>query len=517
MNKLGTLIIAAVMLAAQLPAQKLPKDFDSYVENVRKQFSVPGIAVAVVKDGKVVLAKGYGTKNVNTGEKVDAKTNFSIASNTKAFTATALGILVDEGKLKWTDRVIDHLPWFQMSDPYVSREMQIIDLLVHRSGLGLGAGDLMIWPDNSFTRKDIVAHLRNVPLSTSFRSSYAYDNILYFVAGEVIEQVSGMPWEQFIQQRILSKLGMDHSTIKYSDAVKNGNYASPHAEISGVVRPVTPSDSDRINPAASINTNADDIAKWLICQLDSGRTDKGNRLFSTNVTKKIWSIVTPVPVGTVSKEIAPLQSNFIGYGGGFYLRDFRGEKMVMHTGGLNGSVSLVAMIPELRLGVAVFTNQEMSGAFYSIGWRVFDSYLGEKFDWLSGYYALKERADSINASKELSAMTSRDSLSHPSLPLEKYAGTYSDPWYGDITLSLAGGKLFIQMNATPVLHGTLEHYQYDTFIARWDNPELRADSYITFSLHPDGSIDHAAMKAVSPATDFSYDFQDLYLKPKQGK
>jgi CubicO group peptidase (beta-lactamase class C family) len=507
--------ISILLCTTFVDAQQLPKDFDAYVEKVLKTFNVPGVSVAIVKDGKVVLAKGYGVKTIGTNDKVDSKTNFSIASNTKAFIGTSLGMLVDEGKIKWNDRVVDHLPWFQLSDPYVTREMKVIDLLVHRSGLGLGAGDLLIWPTNTYNQKDVVKRFKNIPLATSFRSTYAYDNILYLIAGEVIEAVSGLPWNEFVRTRIFSKLGMTNSTLTFMEAVKKGNVATPHGEINKVVRPVAASDSDKTNPAASINTNADDIAKWMICQIDSGKLPDGTNLFTPATARQLWSVVTPLPVSKVAKELAPLQSNFSGYGGGFGVRDYRGKKLVSHTGGLSGFVSFVAFIPEIRAGVAVFTNQEVSGAFYSIGYRALDHYLGTSYDWTTAYKAVKDRGDSLNNIAEAKTASSRDSLSQPSLPLAKYTGKYCDAWYGEITIELKNEKLFMQMVPTPSLGGFLEHYQYDTFIARWSDPEMRADAFVTFSLNPNGSIELAKMKAVSPATDFSFDFHDLLLKPSK--
>ncbi|MFA6467432.1 MAG: serine hydrolase [Bacteroidota bacterium] len=502
-----------VTVVTILHGQQLPKDFDAYVEKVLATFNVPGVSVTIVKDGKAVLMKGYGVKTIGTKDKVDSKTNFSIASNTKAFVGTSIGILVEEGKLKWNDRVVDHLPWFQLSDPYVTKEMRIIDLLVHRSGLGLGAGDLLIWPTNTYNQKDVVKRFKNIPLATSFRSTYAYDNILYLVAGELIEAVSGMPWEQFVKTRIYDKLGMGNSTLTFADAVKKGNVATPHAEVHGTVRPVAASDSTKTNPAATVNTNAEDIAQWMICQIDSGKLSDGSKLFTAKTAQYLWSVQTPLPVEKVAKELSPIQPNFAGYGAGFFLRDYRGKKLVWHTGGLSGMVSLVAMIPELRVGVAVFTNQEMSGAFYSIGWRVLDHYLGTHYDWINAYKAMKERADSISKSADTKTMAKRDSMSQPSLSLKNYEGKYNDAWYGDIDIETKNGKLFLQLKATPALGGFLEHYQYNTFIVRWSDPEMRADAFITFSLNPDGSIEHAKMKAVSPSTDFSFDFHDLLLKP----
>ncbi len=239
----------------------------------------------------------------------------------------------------------------------------------------------------------------------------------------------------------------------------------------------------------------------------------GTSLWSPSVTRMLWSVITPLPVGKVPKELAPYQSNFSGYGGGFNLRDYRGKKLVWHTGGLAGFVSLVAMIPEQRVGVAVFTNQEEGGAFYSIGWRVLDHFLNEKYDWTAAYKAVKARNDSTNRAAEAKTAAARDSMSKPSLALEKYAGKYQDAWYGDIRIEMKGGKLVMQMFPTPSLGGYLEHYQYNTFIARWSDPEMRADAFVTFNLNPDGSIENAKMKAVSPATDFSFDFHDLLLKP----
>ena len=491
-----------------------PKNFDAFVDNVRKAFDVPGISVAIVKDGKVVLAKGYGMKKLGTDDRVDSKTNFGIASNTKAFTATALGLLVEEHKVAWDARVIDYLPWFQLSDPYVTRELTVRDLLVHRSGLGLGAGDLLWWPTSTYNRKEIAKRLRHIPLATSFRTAYAYDNVLYLIAGELIETVSGMPWEDFVQKRILDKVGMNNSNVRHSDANRKGNVATPHAPIDGKVRVIAAFDSDNTNPAGGINSNAEDMAKWLICQLDSGRTAGGEHLFSPAVTRQLWNIVTPrTPGATVPQQLAPLKANFLGYALGFDVRDYRGKKLVTHTGGLPGYVSRVAMIPELNVGVAVLTNQESAEAFNAVAYTVLDHFLGAQFDYLAGFKWSKSVNDSAAATAEAKIGSQRDSLSKPSLPLAKYAGVYTDAWYGDVRIDCNDGKLSIQMIPTPSLGGALEHFQYNTFIARWSDPEMRADAFVTFALNPDGSIETVKMKAVSPATDFSFDFQDLLLKP----
>ena len=497
-----------------LQAQAPPMNLDTYVESVQKEFEVPGIAVAIVKDGKVVVTKGYGVRKMGEPAKVDEHTLFGIASNSKAFTATALGILVQEGKLDWDAPVLRYLPWFRLSDPYVTRELTVRDLLVHRSGLGLGAGDLLWWPPSTYNRKEIAQRLQFVPLATSFRSTYAYDNVLYLVAGELIEAVSGLTWEDFVLTRILAKVGMTDSKPRHSDATGVGNIAATHACIDGKVRPVNPFASDNTNPAGGINASAVDMAKWLMTQLDSGRVADGTRLFSRETSTQLWRIVTPLPIGNPPPGLEPLKANFRGYALGFEVRDYRGYKLVQHTGGLPGYVSKVAMIPELKIGVAVLTNQESGAAFESIVYFILDQFLAApKTDWLATYKALVDRDVSTNAQKEEQTSAKRDTTSRPPLPLSSYAGTYTDSWYGDVTISLENGKLAIRFDHTRSLVGDLDHWQYDTFVARWRDRELRADAFVTFSLNPDGSIDQVKMKAVSPATDFSFDFHDLLLKP----
>src|SRR3989475_11961818 len=336
----GTLLsVMAAGLSAQA-AISLPRDFDAYVARTMKQFEVPGLAIAVVKDGKVVLAKGYGVRRLGDSARVDERTLFGIASNTKAFTATAIGILVEEGKLQWDAPVVNYLPWFQMYDPFVTRELTIRDLLVHRSGLGLGAGDLLWWPSSTYDRKEVARRLRYIKPATSFRSAYAYDNVLYSVAGEVIEAVSGPTWEDFVSSRILGKVGMTASSVRHSAAAAGGNVATPHAPIDGKVRPIAPFTSDNVNPAGGIHSSATDIAKWMIVQLDSGRLAGGaDRLFSQNTARNLWAVVTPIRPGTPPAALAALKASFAGYGLGVFLRGCRGDKVGWHTGWLPCRVS----------------------------------------------------------------------------------------------------------------------------------------------------------------------------------
>ncbi len=520
LKRVGTLLCLSfvTMIAlgrATAGAQAPAYDLDATVAAAMKAFNVPGMAVTVVKDGKVVSAKGYGVKTLGQAAPVDDKTLFGIASNTKVFTAAAIGSLVDEGKLQWDAPVIKYLPWFRLSDPYVTSQLTIRDLLVHRSGLGLGAGDLLWWPSSTYTRRQIAERLAFIPLSTSFRSAYAYDNVLYLVAGEVIESITGQSWEDYLSGR-LKRIGMTTSAVKHSAATAGGNIATPHAFVNGALTTVAPMDSDNTNPAGGIMSNATDMAQWMIVFLNRGKLADGSRLYSESVARELESLVTPVPNGTPAAELMAFKANFRGYGLGLDLRDYRGKKLVTHTGGLPGYTSRVAWLPELNVGVSVLTSMESSEAWNAIAWTVLDHYIGATdTNWVDAYAKVKARSDAAQARADAGTATTRDAASKPSLPLAKYAATYADAWYGDIPITLENGRLVMRFSKTPSLVGDLEHWQQDTFVVKWRDRELRADAFVTFALTPDGAIDQAKMRAVSSSTDFSFDFQDLVLRPRR--
>jgi CubicO group peptidase (beta-lactamase class C family) len=492
----------------------VPPGLDATVARIMKTFEVPGLALAIVKDGRVVWAKGYGVRKLGDPAPVDARTLFGIASNTKVFTATALGLLVEEGRIAWDAPVVDYLPWFMMSDPYVTRELSVRDLLVHRSGLGLGAGDLLWWPESTYNREDVARRLRFIKPAASFRGAYAYDNVLYLVAGEVIQAVSGRTWEDFVAGRILKRVGMTGSNVRHSAAGEGGNVAAPHARVDGAVRPVAPFTSDNTNPAGGINSGAEDMAQWMLVRLNRGKLADGTALYSERTARQIETPVTITPNPPPPTELAALKSNFSAYALGVGVRDYRGQRVLSHTGGLPGYVSMVTLLPERNLGIAVLTNAESTEAFSALTWQIVDHDLGAPAtDWTAAYLGLKTRAEAETAAALGESAAARDASSGPSLPLAKYAGTYTDAWYGDIALAEENGHLVMRFSRTPALTGDLEHWQHDTFVVRWRDRELRADAYVTFALNPDGSIERARMEAVSPETDFSYDFQDLDLRP----
>ncbi len=497
-----------------LPAQL--QDFAAYVDSARKQFDVPGIAVAIVKDGQVVMEQGFGARELGKPETVDAHTLFAIASNTKAFTAASLQMLAEEGKLNMDDRVIDHLPWFQMSDPYVTREMRIRDLLAHRSGLGLGAGDLLYWPPTSYSTKEVVQHLRNVPLASSFRSAYAYDNILFAVATLVIEQASGQSYADFIRDRIFKPVGMDESLVDMTGLKPGMDTAMGHAEFNfSELKPVPPMAWSNNSGAGGIYASVHDMAKWMNVQLAGGKLPNGKPLFSKDSQKQMWSMLTPMKISEPPvPELKESKPNFAGYGEGWFLSDYRGQRLVWHTGGWPGMVSRVTLVPELHLGVVVLTNQESGAAFNAVTYRVLDAYLGkDKKDWVAAYAAAVKKSEANADDSWKQHQSVRDKNSKPSLPLASYAGTFRDPWYGDIVVSQQGGKLRLRFSKTAQLLGTMEPWQHDTFIVRWDDRGLNADAFVSYALDADGKVREVRMQPVSPLTDFSFDFQDLRLSP----
>jgi CubicO group peptidase (beta-lactamase class C family) len=493
-------------------------NLDVVVEHARREFNVPGIAVAIVKEGKVVLAKGYGVRKLGEDAPVTPQTLFGIASNTKAFTAAALAMLVDEGKIRWDDPVIDHLPSFQMHDPYVTRELTVRDLLVHRSGLGLGAGDLMFWPQTDLTRNEVFRRIRFLKPASSFRSRYAYDNILYLVAGQIIPAVTGISWDDFVRDRIFGPAGMTLSNTSVRRNPSGGDVATPHAPEAGKPVPISPSVFDNNAPCGAINSCVADMAKWITIQLNAGSLGNGKRLFSAERSREMWSAQTVMPIGSPPPGSHPalrnLQPNFLAYGLGWVLSDYRGHKTVSHTGGLAGYVSRVMLVPDLRLGIVVLTNQEARGGYDSIIATVLDYYLqAPPSDWVSAFADLARRRETEAEGTIQKTASARSTSSRPSLSPGAYAGRYRDSWYGDMVIEERAGKLAIRFTHSPDLSGRLEHWQYDTFIARWAKRTLLADAYVTFSLKPDGSIDEVRMAPVSPLTDFSYDFQDLRFKP----
>ncbi len=491
----------------------------SDVKRVMQAFDVPGIAIAIVKDGKVIAAEGFGVRKLGEPVKVDGKTLFEIASNSKAFTAAGLAMLVDEGKLEWDDPVVKHLPDFRMYDPYVTAELTVRDLLVHRSGLGLGAGDLMWWPTTTFTTDEIIHNLRYIKPATSFRNSYAYDNLLYIVAGKIIAAKSGKTWGETMRERILEPVGMVSTTTSLDENKGNPNVSHAHSKINGKAAPVKAMPVANAVGAVGINTNAEDIARWMNVLLDGGRvgTDangKEVRLYSEKQAREMWTAQTPMKIGTPKPPLAATKPNFFAYGLGFQLRDYQGKLVAMHGGALQGFYSRVLLVPDAKLGIAILTNAESGGALNALQYRLLDRYLGvAPTDWIGRIADLEREASEKEQARIKTASATRAASSKPSLPLASYEGDYKDAWYGIATIKRVGDKQVMSFSRTPDLTGEMEHFQHNTFIVRWKERNFNADAYVTFSLDHEGKIEGMKMKPVSKETDFSYDFQDLSFTP----
>lgn len=510
----------AAPLQMALPDAARLARFDAFVAAVQKQFDVPGVAVAIVKDEQVVLARGYGVRELGKPAKVDEHTMFAIASNTKAFTAASLNMLQDDGKLKTTDRVIDHLPWFRMSDAYVTREMRIRDLLAHRSGLSLGAGDLLYWPTTTYSSREVVERLKDVPLAGGFREQYAYDNILFGVASLVVESASGMSYKQFLQTRIWQPLGMTETRFNGDDLKPGDNVAVGNAKFDFKdLRPVGVTTWRNVSGAGGIYSSVHDLGKWMNAQLAggvyAGSGEDAKRLFSEQRQREMWTVLTPIPVGKPSiPELAAATPNAMGYGQGWNLSDYAGHKLVWHTGGWPGQVSRLTLLPNEKIGVVVLTSAEVGVAFNAITYEALDMMLGNGgHDWLKGYGIAFEKSQGNADADWQKHVAARDANSKPSLPLAKYAGTYRDPWYGDVVIRQGAKGLEMQFSKTAELLGDIEHWQHDSFIVRWRDRGLNADAFVNFSLDADGAIRELRMQPVSPLTDFSFDFQDLRLVP----
>jgi CubicO group peptidase (beta-lactamase class C family) len=515
-------LIAAIFASLPLFATAAPpKDFDARVEAVMKASEVPGAMVAIVENGKVTHARGYGIRRLGSADSVDADTLFQIGSTTKAFTAAALAILIEEGKLGWDDRVIDHLPEFRMYDPWVTREMTVRDLLVHRSGLGRGQGDLMFVPSTNISRADMVRRIRHLKPASSFRSGFAYDNVLYAVAGQVVEAVSGMTWEDFVEARILAPLGMSSAVTNDVDRLASPNRAFPHGRV-GELRGIGDQElfdekkvalGANVGPAGAIATGANDIARWLLVQLAGGELPgSAQRLFSAANGAEMWQTVVPIPVTPFPPALADASPQFRGYALGWGVQDYRGHKIIQHGGGTQGFRAVVVLIPEKNVGFAIANNSEDNEFVPGLHYELLDHYLGlPKHDYPKAFREFFAARTTAGLEAQRAAAAARPQSS-PSLPLSGYAGAYADPWYGPIAITEDAGKLTIDFRQTPGMVAPLEHWAYDTFVARWPDP-LIEPAFVTFALDAAGKPARITMKAYSPVADFSFDYHDLEFTP----
>jgi CubicO group peptidase (beta-lactamase class C family) len=518
------LLASALALSLSAPAFAAPPaDLDAYVKKAMETFGAPGLSLAIVEDGKTVVAKGYGVRSIATNAPVDEHTAFPIGSESKAFTSAALAILVDQKKLKWDDRVVDKLPGFQMYDPYATEHMTIKDLLTHRSGLGLGEGDLLMVPDTRRSRADFVHALRYLKPVTGFREKFAYDNILYIVAGQLVQAVSGQTWEEFVRENIFKPTGMADAHANYEATASNA--VALHARIDGLFRGIGHQqvlakglEPHASAPAGAINASAVDMANWMKLQLARGKTDSGTQVFSKEQADEMWDPVVVVPSGefrlpAAMKGMVPHMQD---YALGWFIEDYHGVRVVQHSGAVLGALAMMFLIPDKNIGFSVTINSEDSATRRALIYHLLDYYTGQpETDWVGIMQtALKDIETRTTAA--LKALPKPDAAKKgpkPSLPLSAYAGTYQDPWYGAMTVHDKGdGKLWITFDETPGMEGALEPVAGDKFRTRWTDTGIE-DAFVNFAVK-DKKITDVTMAVISPAADFSFDFQDLHFTPK---
>ena len=455
--------------------------FDAYIQNAMKDWKVPGMSVAVVKNNQIIFTKGYGVREIGTDKKVDTKTYFSCASTTKAMTAVCMAILVDEGKVKWNDPVINYLPQLQLYDPYVTKELRIRDLFIHNSGVGNAD---YLWADNILSSDEILAKMKLVKPSYSFRSSFIYQNIFYMIAGKVITKITGKPWDVYVKEKIFDPLKMNHTKALLSE-VTDENAAKPHFIIDGKVAVIAKDTADPIAPAGSVTSCADDIALWMQCMIDSSKY-AGGRL----VKPDTWKFLLKPQTLVTESEFYPTQyvtkPNFMTYGMGWFQQDYKGYKINFHTGSLSGATAIHAQLPDKKFGIYVFGNLDHAELRHALVFKALDFFeLGDNRDWstefLHLYDSIKEegkKRDSLNTPKQIAN-------TQPSLSLENYTGHYEDELYGFIDVSLKEGKLTALINTKQ--KAVLEHYHYDVFKVVFENKWYGKD-FITFQLNVDGTV-----------------------------
>jgi CubicO group peptidase (beta-lactamase class C family) len=490
------LLLGVLWMVALAPAARAQSDIDlsaldAYFATASEAWDVPGFAVAIVKDGQFVFAKGYGVKEIGKDDPVDEHTLFAIASNTKAFTSAALAILVDETSLSWDDRVVEYLPYFQLYAPYVTQDMRIRDLLCHRSGLGTFSGDLL-WYGTGYSRAEVVRRARYLEQAGPFRGSYGYQNIMFLAAGEVVPAVAGTSWDDFVRTKFFEPLGMDETVTSIADLASMTNVATPHKLEDGGLVTLAWYNWDAMAPAGGIISSVSDMAKWLRLQLGRGTID-GMKFFSEDASRTMWTLHNPQAVGRQSERLFP-STHFRGYALGWGLSDYLGRKVVSHGGGYDGMFSRVVLVPEENLGMVILTNG-MTNVQTALSYKVLDAYLGgEDRDWSEEYL---ERGEQGRLAREKwwdSQRAKRVSGTQPSLALDGYIGTYGGKMYGQATVSVEDGGLVLRLLPNPDLVADLTHWHYDTYLVTWRKRFAWFDEgWVQFVMDKAGEIEEMRM------------------------
>ena len=484
MQKRVLAIIALVLtpsFAAGQSSQKSDQDrsreMDAYVAKAVKDWNAAGLAIAVVKDGRVVFSNGYGVRETGKTPPVDTSTLFAIASTTKAMTAAAIGMLVDEGKVKWDDPVTKFIPSLQMYDPYVTRELTVRDLLTHRAGLG--SADYL-WDLADYPMAEIIPRMKLIKPEYSFRSSFIYQNIMYMLAGEVIAAASGMPWERFISTRIFGAIGMRSTVARQGLVPMGANRASPHWRYGGdTLVAIESDDAQAIGPAGGVWSNVSDMSRWMLFLLDSGRVG-GKRLLQPATYSELFKPQVMVPAGEFYPTMELTKPHWTTYGLGWFQQDYNGRMLNFHTGSLNGTVAIIGLIQDSQFGVYVLANTEHVEVRHALMLKAVDLFVGgPPRDWSGDLKRLYDNRRAAGDSSRRAEDAKRIIGTRPSLSLSKYTGSYEDPVLGRFQVTESGGKL--RVYAGPHYSGNLEHWQYDTFRLHYDRRWMGTDQ-ITFTI-----------------------------------
>lgn len=506
------LLVFSGRLAGQELESKL-QEIEVYAKKAQADWNAPGMAIGIVQNDKLIFAKGFGVRELGKPEPVDENTLFACASNSKAFTCAALAILVDEGKVRWEDPVTKYLPEFALYDAYATREMTVRDLVCHRSGLATFSGDLL-WYETNYSADEILRRTRFLKPTSSFRSKYGYQNLMFIAAGTIIERVSGKSWGAFVDERILTPLGMERTTTSVRDFTDN--VASPHNESASPssgkkLRPLSHGNVDNAWGACGINSSAADFSKWLRLQLGRG-TFEDKPIFSKAQSWEMWQPNIPIPISEAAAEINPSR-HFVSYGMGWVLYDFHGVKVVNHSGGLDGMISQSAIVPERNFGLVVLTNSESSLATVMRD-KILDVMLdvSPPRDWSGEALQRRAKADKVQSEADQKIDAAHVAGTKPSLALEKYAGTYTSEMYGDATIGVEDGHLVLRLVPAANFVADLEHWHYDTFRIRWrDTVHYNFPrGFVTFTI--DATPQPEQLKIDQPNDDFW--FYELELKRK---
>jgi CubicO group peptidase (beta-lactamase class C family) len=487
---------------AQAQTTEYPKadELNKYLDDARSEWNIPGMAVAVIADDEVVYQHGFGVANIETGEQVNTETIFGIASNTKAFTSAALAILVDRGSINWDDPVQNYLPWFKLYAPYVSANITIRDLLSHRSGLKTFSGDL-IWYASAHSRREILERAQYLEPQYGFREKFGYSNIMYLAAGQIIEAVTDTTWEDFVSHHLLSPIQMDRTSTSITQLPQFENVAQPHNLLDDKNITIPWVNWDNIAPAGGINSSVSDVAKWIRLQLNRGQWED-QTIFSKEQSNKMWQQVTPLPVSSYSLQRYPF-IQWRAYGLGWSIHDFHGYKVVTHSGGLDGMISRVVMVPEKKLGFVILTNN-INGATSWLSYELLDRYLNTgSNDWSAQGLKLQKRYEEREEKHKEEIEASRIPNTSPSLPMEAYTGTYHCQLYGNVIVSIEEDKLHLQFEETKIFESSLNHWHFDTFTLKFGQVPSLPGGWVKFSLSKEGEVSGLSVDVPNPDFDFT--------------